>query len=66
MNTITSVVCPTCGSKMESKMVRQLFSLWTAGSETDSQQDSYETVERSVCLMHCPACGYEEYELPQS
>jgi hypothetical protein len=62
----STVTCPTCGSKMESKTVRQLFSIWTAGAtEMEQAQGSLETVERQVCLMCCAVCGYEEYELPE-
>jgi hypothetical protein len=54
--------CPSCGSKMESKMVRQLFSIWTAGDE--SEKDPFQMVERVVCHSNCSVCGYEEYEPP--
>ncbi len=62
----TTVICPTCGSKMESKTVRQLFSIWTAGdTDYEAEQGSLQTVERQVCLLRCTVCGYEEYELPE-
>jgi len=63
---ITTTICPTCGSKMESKTVRQLFSIWTAGdTDFETEPGSLQTVERQVCLMRCTVCGYEEYELPE-
>jgi hypothetical protein len=65
MNSST-VICPTCGSRMESKTVRQLFSIWTAGeNEIEMEHGSLQTVERQVALMRCSVCGYEEYELPE-
>ena len=64
--TNSTVICPTCGSKMENKTVRQLFSIWTAGeTEIEREQGSLQTVERQVSLMRCGVCGYEEYELPE-
>ena len=63
LSTTAAVACPSCGSRMESLMVKQLFSIWTATDETD--KDPFQTVERVVHLMRCSVCGYEEYEVPE-